>query len=143
MFHQNFPGQLPSFQSGNVPSLGEIWPTNANYGEWELDPVFVTQLETASPGIVSEAQANSWDLNSFFANLSQLIGVGVQAKAQHDLLQANIDRAKQGLPPLTAQNYMPGVNVGVTSDTQKLILGVVGITAAALIIPPLFKKGRR
>lgn len=93
------------------------------------------QVEAAAPGTVQNAASNSFDWNSLVSNLTQLVGVVVQAEAQRDLLQVNLQRAQQGLPPINAQQYMPGVNVGVSQDTQKMIytLGALGIGAVVLL----------
>jgi hypothetical protein len=44
--------------------------------------------------------------------------------------QVNIQRAAQGLPPLPVPTFSPGINVGLTSDTQTLLLyGGLGVAA--------------
>ncbi len=58
---------------------------------------------------------------------------------QQKLNNINIQRASQGLPAIDASQYASGVQVGLSSGTQNTLLIGVGILAAALIIPKLFK----
>lgn len=52
------------------------------------------------------------------------------------LLDLNIQRAEQGLPPISAQSVAPTVNVGVSSEIQKLIT----YGGLALLVVMLIKK---
>lgn len=53
--------------------------------------------------------------------------------SQKRLLDANIKRAEQGLPPLDASAYGLGLNVGLTPATQKLVLyGLIGLAGLAI-----------
>jgi hypothetical protein len=72
----------------------------------------------------------------------------LKAKAQKDLLDVQLDRAKQGLPPLDMSQYAPSVRLGL--DTQQIggalasvppvvWLGAGGVLLALLLIP----RGRR
>lgn len=101
--------------------------------------------EANAPGSLETAQSSTsgFDFKSLLESLSGVIGVVVQAKTQQDLLKANLDRAKIGLPPLNAQAYMPGVNVGVASDTQKMVFIVAGIAAGAIVLSALAGGRRR
>ena len=98
-------------------------------GEW-------VQLQTVLPEVneLQNVAPNSVDWNAFLGNLTQLIGTGLTIDAQRQLLRANIERAKAGLPPIDSSQYMPGVNVGLTSQTQKTVLLVAGIAAVALVM---------
>jgi hypothetical protein len=88
------------------------------------------QIESAAPGAVASAKSSSgFNFDALMTNLSSIVSTVVQAEAQRDLLKANLDRAAKGLPPLNAQNYMPGVNVGVSSDTKPLIYAGLGVLA--------------
>jgi hypothetical protein len=103
------------------------------------------QIEATQPGTITEAKTASFDWNSLVDNVTQLVQVGIQAEAQRDLLQMNLDRARQGLPPINAQQYMPGVNVGVSDDTKQLLyilgFGALGVFALSSVFGG--RRGRR
>ncbi len=58
---------------------------------------------------------------------------------QRRLLNIQLDRAEQGLPPLDPGQYGVGVNVGLSPDTQKLLI-VGGLALVGLF---LFVGSRR
>ncbi len=57
---------------------------------------------------------------------------------QQQILQANIDRAKQGLPPINTGALAPTYNVGLTPELKNMLI-VGGIVLAVIL---LMKKGR-
>jgi len=59
---------------------------------------------------------------------------------QQKLNNLNIQRAQQGLPAISTDQYASGVQVGLTSSTQNTILIGVGILAAAYFLPKLFRS---
>lgn len=62
----------------------------------------------------------------------------VMADSQRRLLNVQLERAQQGLPPLDSGQYGLGVSVGLSPDVQKMLL----IGAAALAAVFLLKRGR-
>lgn len=127
-----------------VDSSGNTWREDSR-GVMIPDENFTAtfrQVEANAPGAMQEAMGSSWNMTAVLDNLSQIVSTVVQAKAQHDLLQANIDRASKGLAPLNAQAYMPGVNVGVSSDT-KTMLYIFGGGAALLALASMMNSRRR
>lgn len=63
---------------------------------------------------------------------------------QQKILDVQIQRAKAGLPPLDTSQLSDaaGLNVGLTSSTQKTFLMIAGVGAAALIGMSLLKHRR-
>lgn len=57
---------------------------------------------------------------------------------QQQILNANIDRAKQGLPPINTAQIAPTYNVGLAPDTKNMLI----IGGIALIAVLLLTKGR-
>lgn len=156
-FFNSAGGVAPSYPSGNatyIHGLGAVVGDDGlivmddgtvSYGG-VIEPNYTAtlqQIESVAPGAVAEAKASGWSFDSIMKNLSAIVGTVVQAEAQRDLLKANLKRAEQGLPPLNAQAYMPGVNVGVTSDTQRMVYILGGLAIAALVLPQLMPRGRR
>ena len=60
----------------------------------------------------------------------------VMTDYQRKLLNIQIQRAKDGQPPLDMSNYGVGVSVGISPDVQKLLL----IGGAAIVLVMLMKK---
>ncbi|MGH6795927.1 MAG: hypothetical protein ACREDH_12220 [Methylocella sp.] len=72
----------------------------------------------------------SWD--SLISTVGQIYTTATQAELQKDLMNTNLTRAAQGLPPIPPSSVAPQVNVGISADTQKTIL-YVGLGAAAIL----------
>lgn len=90
-----------------------------------------------APAIVAQNQTpgESW------ADTAQKILTGlVMTEQQRQLMQLNIERAKQGLPPIDINRYSGvGVNVGLSQGTQQLVL-YLALGAGALILLNAFAK---
>lgn len=156
-FYNPAGGVAPSYPTGNSTILSGVGAVYTDDGLIIHDDGTVTyggqvdenltatfrQIEDAAPGAVAEAKASGWNLDSVMENLASIVGTVVQAEAQRDLLKVNLQRAQQGLPPLNAQQYMPGVNVGVASDTQRMVYILGGLALAAVVLPSLIGGGRR
>jgi len=75
------------------------------------------------------------------ATLNNLLQAGqayLTLEQQRELQRVNLQRAQQGLAPLDVSQYGMGVNVGVSSETSKLvktalIFGLVGIVLNKLL----------
>ncbi|NBW68608.1 MAG: hypothetical protein EBR47_07990 [Betaproteobacteria bacterium] len=64
----------------------------------------------------------------------------VMTEQQRQLMQLNIDRARQGLPPIDINRYTGvGVNVGLSQGTQQLVL-YLALGAGALILLNAFMR---
>lgn len=88
------------------------------------------------------ASATDW-VASVTGFLTQVAPAVIQLKSQQSLINANLERAKQGLPPLDASSVTPGVNLGLSPATQSLLMWA-GIGALMLGGAYVFlKHGRR
>ena len=86
--------------------------------------------------------ATDWaqSITGFLQNVAPAV---LQFKSQQALISANLDRAKQGLPPLDMSSVTPGVNLGLSPGTQTLLMWA-GIGALVLGGAYVFlKHGRR
>ena len=64
----------------------------------------------------------------------RLANTVVMADSQRRLLNVQIARAQQNLPPLDTSQYGVGVNVGLSPDTMKLLgFGALGLVALMLL----------
>lgn len=83
-----------------------------------------------TPDSVSNADVPEW-----VTVISQLASQGMSLYQQLQLQEMNMDLIRQGKPPLTAYqmaSMAPQLNVGVSKDTQMMLLlavGAVGLTA--------------
>lgn len=74
-----------------------------------------------------------------------ILGIGKQVLtlAQMKQLQdINLQRAQKGLTPLSAAQYAPTLNVGVASETQRMVL-LMALGLGAVILLPALLKNRR
>lgn len=86
---------------------------------------------TASPDVITE-----WG-----KNVSDLLGKYLVYDQQKKLIDLNIKRAEQGLPPVSSEQLAAGVNIGLADSTQRLAYLALG----GLVLVGLFSafKGRR
>lgn len=102
-----------------------------NYGSQAVSAV------AAQPGgqqaITAAQQAAGGSYSGFLTSLVNMIPQFMQFDAQHRLMQINLQRAQQGLPPIDASRYTPGIQVGATSDTQRMVYVVAGLAAIAWV----------
>lgn len=96
-------------------------------------------LDAIAPGLsttVAESQAPG---ESWIDSAAKLANTIVLTVAQKQLLDAQISRAKQGLPPLDASQYGLGVSVGTSPEITNLVkyglIGALGVAALALFMP--------
>lgn len=67
------------------------------------------------------------------AALKEIAPAYAQYQMARDLYSLNMERAKQGLPPIDASAVSPQINVGLSPDVKTLlILGGVGLTIMML-----------
>jgi hypothetical protein len=91
-----------------------------------------TQADTIAPGFnekVAQAAAPGED---YITTAQRIMTAVTMTYQQQQLMSLNIERAKQGLPPLDIAQYTGvGVNIGLSPATQQLVmvlgLGLLGI----------------
>jgi hypothetical protein len=89
-------------------------------------------FEQAGPGVVKaikDAQNPNERWTDTFAKIATNLGLGVQ---QYQLMNENVRRARQGLPPIDVSAYAgAGVNIGLSAGTQQLVtyagLALIGL----------------
>lgn len=113
-----------------------------------LDTFFPSDLSAASPYEITSPSTTSpgFDWGGLVSDVSQIFIAKEQADLQRDLMQMNIDRARQGLAPIPSSAIAPQVNVGVSTDAKRMItmvaLGGAAILGGAYIFGGLKRKRR-
>jgi hypothetical protein len=83
--------------------------------------------------------SDSFTFDSFLQTLKDLVPVYTSYQLSQDLYQLNLERVRQGLPPVDAQSVSPQVNVGLSSDMRMLLM----VGGGALLAVLLFGQMRR
>jgi hypothetical protein len=116
-------------------TLGMTYDPSADtYGAMNLDPAYTQAVDSIAPNasqVIASQQApgeNWWD------TLTRSLPILAATYQQKQILDIQAERARQGLPPLPASAYAAGVQVGLSPDTQKLILyAALGLGAVFLL----------
>jgi hypothetical protein len=110
-----------------------------NYGTLESeDRGYVPALDTIAPGIIDQARAVAVEGEDWVSAVSRAMTTVAMADYQRRLLNVQLERARQGLPPLAASDYGVGVSVGIDPATRNMLL----IGGAALIVVLLLARRR-
>lgn len=131
-----------------IPSdwMSQTWATS----DWSnsfyppaLDELFAVEAEKVAPGITQTAQNIATDGETWVESITRALNQLVMTKAQRDLLEVNITRAEQGLPPLDLTRYSGAVinpATGVPTPVpaaqagpSPLVLLALGVGALALL----------
>ena len=116
----------PSYASATAAWRAGTLNQSATEGVTDSTPMPTTTLSTQIISVLSKAAASFLPLYS-----------------QKQLLDVQITRARQGLPPLDTSQYesaSQGLNVGLNRSTQSTFLMVAGLAAAAFVAVKLIKR---
>ena len=91
-----------------------------------------TQADTFAPGFNEKVAVSAAPGEDWLTTAQRIMTAVTMTYQQQQLMSLNIERAKQGLPPLDIAQYTGvGVNVGLSPATQQLVmvlgLGLLGI----------------
>jgi hypothetical protein len=93
-----------------------------------------TSVAVSPDQVPADAQTSS----DWTTALPQIVGAVTQWDMARQLNELNLQRVQQGLPPITAQEVTPGVNVGLSSQTQTLVLIGLAVIVGLVVF---MKKG--
>jgi hypothetical protein len=106
----------------------------------------------ADPASAAPAAATPSSQAGIFSQLATAVGGFMLTKQQLDtqnkIVNVQLQRAQQGLPPLNINTLQAGlpqptVRFGLSSDTSQMVLyGLLGL-GALFVLPQLFKRGGR
>lgn len=98
------------------------------------DRGFVPAIETAAPGITEVANRIAVEGESLISAISRAMTMVAMTEYQRQILKAQLERARQGLPPLQPSEYAPAVNVGLSPQTRNLLIyGGLALVAVMLL----------
>lgn len=87
-------------------------------------------LDAAVPGFSSLVEQNQQPGESWVDAAAKLVSAITATWQQKQFLSLNLQRAQQGLPPLSASDYGLGVKVGLSDDVKSMLMwGLLGVGA--------------
>ena len=92
-------------------------------------------LDQIAPGIVQKINQTQTANESWIDTLTKLVPALTMTVQQVQLMQLNVERAKNGLPPIDIASYSGvGVNVGLSPATRNLLIyGGIAVLAVLLL----------
>lgn len=100
-----------------------------------IDDAYANAINQVAPNATAIVQQQQAPGESWMDALQRSLPILAATYQQKQILDVQVERARQGLPPLNASQYAAGVQVGLSSDTQKmLIFGALGIAALFLVM---------
>lgn len=101
--------------------------------------VWPTDARAMTAGQI-EAIGNTGDITwqSVLRDAVNVYGAVQQGRLYEDLAQINLERARQGLPPIDTSAYQQGLAVGLDPATRQIlqmaVIGLLGLGALWLIM---------
>lgn len=105
--------------------------------------IYLNPLDTIAPGFASAVVQNQSTSESWVDTAMRVLPMLVTTLQQRQIISAQIQQARAGLPPLDMSTIAPQVNIGVSADTKTLLYGAGLLVAAVLILPGLMGGGSR
>jgi hypothetical protein len=116
-------------------------PTNDAFGVDAMpDAAFQASLDAIAPNVVTITADQRLPSESWTDALSRVLPMLAATWQQKQLLTVQVERAKQGLPPLDANQIAAGVNVGLDSSTQKLVMWGGAALLATIVMMSLARR---
>ena len=92
------------------------------YNQPSVPPDYAASLNTVAPTITDKIAQSQTPGESWVDTLARILPSVLATVQQKDLLDVQVQRAKQGLPPLDVSQYTSGVSVGLSQQTKDLLL---------------------
>lgn len=111
------------------PAVNDIY----NF-ETTPDAAYAEALETVAPNITQTIAQQQTGGESWMDTLQRTLPALAATYQQQQILNIQLTRAKQGLPPLDPSQYGVGVSVGISPELKNMLLiGGLGIAALFLM----------
>lgn len=124
-----------------IARFGDAGTGNIAYGDWmtPAEMQYAQAVDQQIPGLSSQVAAQALPGEGFIDSLARVVSTLSLADAQRKLLNVQVQRAQQGLPPLDASQYSLGMNVGLTPTTQRALMIGGALVLAAFLLPALLR----
>lgn len=105
-----------------------IVPEGMSKAQWEA-------LYSIAPNASTIVAQNQTPGEPWYETAQKMLTGLLMTRQQEQLMQLNIERARQGLPPIDINRYSGvGVNVGLSAGTQQLVTyALLGLGAIVLL----------
>lgn len=103
--------------------------------------VYTDAVEVIAPGITGIIDTHRAPGESWTDTLQRLLPILATTYQQKQLLDVQVERARNGQPPLDASMYAPGVQVGLSSDTTRTLMLLGGAALGVLFL--MSRRSRR
>lgn len=129
---------------GNLPAGATFSPDMLFDVQIAPSADWASSLDSIAPGVtdmtIAQAEASG---ENWIDSLSRLLTAIVVTEQQRDLLRVQVERARNGQPPLNVSQYAGGAQVGISSDTKQfLTFALIGV-GAIFLLPQLLKGLRK
>lgn len=108
-------------------------PEDYAYVDAVPSQAWTASLETVAPNITSLVAEQRMQSESWIDALERILPAVVSTWQQKEIMQVQVERAKQGLPPLDASQLAAGVNVGLSPEVQRMVWIGGGALLLALV----------
>lgn len=103
-------------------------------------PDWAAALESVAPNVTNIIQQQSQSGESWATTLQKILPALATTYQQREILQIQLERARQGLPPLDNSQFGAQVSVGLDTKTRNALL-IGGAALIGLLAWRAFKKG--
>jgi hypothetical protein len=104
---------------------------------------YADALESVAPNITTLVAERTEPGESWIDTLQRLLPVVAATYQQKQILDIQVERARQGLPPLNANQVAAGVNVGIDPQTQKMLMIFGGLALGFGLLALFAPRPRR
>ncbi len=124
-----------AYEYGPGGNLRAVETTNASDPYNIKTGGYAAVLEQIAPGINTKINQTQTTGESWIDTLTKLVPALSMTVQQVQLMQLNIERARNGLPPIDIASYSGmGVNVGLSPATRNLLIyGGIAVIAVLLL----------
>ena len=98
----------------------------------EMNVDYLNAINQTAPGLLDQADRIAVPGEDWISAVSRAIGTVAMAEQQRQLLNIQLERARQGKPPLDSSQYGLGVSVGLSP--QVMMLGIAALVVLYLVM---------
>lgn len=122
-----------TFQGMRGGTLGDNWGAETSPSGFDLQ--YAQTADSIAPGILDYANTIKAVGESWIDAIARARMTVAMTDAQRQLLDIQIDRARQGLPPLNTQPYTSGgVNIGGAQLSGQTLLILAALVVVAIMV---------